>query len=149
MISRTTNNKDLAWKWYGGRGISVCEEWKSFINYKKYIDDFLGPKPSKFHSIDRINNEGNYEPGNIRWATKKVQMINRRAPIWRRTEKTCVECGKIFTLSVNRNKGVKAAKFCSGACRNRNFYWRKKALFLGKDCLDIRHSISDCSIELN
>jgi hypothetical protein len=59
---------------YGARGIRVCDEWnKSFIAFAKYI----GSKPSPDLSIDRINNNGNYEPGNVRWATMKEQQNNK------------------------------------------------------------------------
>lgn len=67
------NRKD--YKWYGGRGITVCAEW---------IDNFaaffacVGKRPSPSHSIDRIDVNGNYEPGNVRWATPTEQVRNRR-----------------------------------------------------------------------
>ena len=60
---------------YKGRGITVCERWKDFLSF---LED-VGPRPSPKHSLDRWpNNDGNYEPGNVRWATAKEQYHNSR-----------------------------------------------------------------------
>jgi len=74
MRARCTNRKCKDFPDYGGRGITVCDHWKSFANF---LAD-MGPKPSPQHSIDRRDNDGNYEPGNCRWATALEQRHNRR-----------------------------------------------------------------------
>ena len=73
MIQRCTNKKNPAFKDYGGRGIFVCERWlNSFENFYADMGDSNGLQ------IDRINNNGNYEPGNCRWTTCKQNCRNRR-----------------------------------------------------------------------
>lgn len=73
MKKRCNNKNDSHYLNYGGRGIKVL-----FTSWQEIVEE-IGHKPSNHHSIDRIDNDGNYEPGNIRWATMKQQSNNRRA----------------------------------------------------------------------
>ena len=73
MCARCHNPKNPRFKQYGGRGISVCAEWRE--SFESFIAA-LGRRPSPSHSLDKINNDGNYEPGNVRWATRQEQIYN-------------------------------------------------------------------------
>src|SRR5262245_10496757 len=75
---RCTNPNDGSYSRYGGRGIRMCDEW---VNSFEAFYNYIGPRPSSNHSLDRYpNNDGNYEPGNCRWATKSEQAKNRPKP---------------------------------------------------------------------
>lgn len=78
MKQRCFNQKHKAYKNYGGRGITVCQEWKdSFQAFYDYVSA-LPHFGEKGYSLDRINNDGNYEPNNVKWSTKTEQNNNRR-----------------------------------------------------------------------
>lgn len=122
MKGRCHNKKDKAYKWYGGRGISVCERWRD--SFEAFYED-MGPKPSPELSIDRIDNDGNYEPGNCRWATAKQQTRNSRKRVFssseivkaielRRQGKTLKETGKVLgvcwqTIWEHTHKAMKSS----------------------------------------
>lgn len=73
MIARCTNPNRSDYRYYGGLGIKVCERWRSFANF---LED-MGERP-RGRTLDREDANGDYEPSNCRWATKKTQMNNQR-----------------------------------------------------------------------
>ena len=72
MRQRCLNPNNEKYEFYGKRGISICDRWKDFNNF---IED-MGDRPSKLHSVGRINNDGNYSPENCRWELPNQQAVN-------------------------------------------------------------------------
>jgi hypothetical protein len=77
MIQRCEHPRDPSFRNYGGRGITVCPRWHSFPVFLEDILGAIGQRPAGM-TLDRVRNDGNYEPGNVRWATHKQQANNRR-----------------------------------------------------------------------
>jgi hypothetical protein len=105
MKARCNNKNNPNYHNYGGRGIQVCERWKAFENF--YED--MGDPPFKGANLDRINNDGNYEPSNCRWVTKKENQRNKRQNLNVNYE------GQIFCLS----EACEKAGISHGAVRSR------------------------------
>jgi hypothetical protein len=74
MRVRCTDPSDDTWKWYGGKGVTIHPEWMN--DFAAFIRD-VGRRPTKRHTIDRIDSNGNYEPGNVKWSTWTEQARNR------------------------------------------------------------------------
>jgi len=96
MIKRCRNKKDQVYKYYGARGIKVCKEWER--NAKVFIDWSLENKYKEGFQIDRIDNNGNYEPSNCRYTTRSENSINTRKRIDNKSGYSGVHFDK------NRNK---------------------------------------------
>lgn len=93
MKRRCLNPKTPQFKDYGGRGINICERWSS---YQLFLKD-VGRAPSPEYSLDRIDTNGNYEPSNVKWSTRKEQNENKRSNI-------CIEInGEVKTLQAWSN----------------------------------------------
>lgn len=75
---RCYDTDSTSYKYYGLRGIAVCERWRS--SFMAFLED-MGPRPTTAHSVERRDNDGNYEPSNCCWATKAEQIRNRRKPV--------------------------------------------------------------------
>lgn len=109
IIRRCDNPTSGNYQRYGGRGITVCDRWRSFENF--FAD--MGIRPSDLHSIDRIDNDGNYEPGNCRWITRKEQQRNRRVNRvvdYDGRRMTLVEAAELAGIKY----GTVAARLCRG-----------------------------------
>lgn len=76
MIERCTRQAHPFYEDYGGRGIQVCPAWRGVGGFAQFLAD-VGERPEG-HTLDRINVDGDYEPGNVRWASRRQQRWNRR-----------------------------------------------------------------------
>lgn len=102
IIDRCTNHNNPAYERYGGRGISMCKEWRN--NFLSFYNWAIKNGYDKNLAIDRIDNNGNYEPDNCRWATPKEQANNTRANIrieWNGINHTLTEWSEITGIKAN------------------------------------------------
>lgn len=103
MKQRCLNPNEKRYKDWGGRGIKIHPEWiDSFEAFYSHV----GPKPTPKHTIDRIDNDGNYEPGNVKWSTPKEQAERRRTPVRSKSEfrKKAEAAGVKYSTARNRRR---------------------------------------------
>jgi len=120
MRRRCRSPKDPGYQHYGGRGISVCKEWNE--SFHKFVAD-MGPRPAGY-VIDRINNDGNYEPGNCRWTTVLENARNRRYP--RRMKQTAEKMHAAWKRLARQIRREKTVFKCGHPYVPANIYWRPK-----------------------
>lgn len=136
MIQRCTNPNLPDFKHWGGRGITVCERWRCIVprgtGFKNFVTD-MGMRPPGY-TLDRINNDGNYEPGNCRWATRKEQRANSRGDIMpavrahaakKRAQTHCKNGHEFTPENTYLHGGVRTCRICR-ASWDRYLYYDKK-----------------------
>jgi hypothetical protein len=117
MKRRCLQPNSRSWRNYGGRGIAICDRWIN--DFAAFVED-VGPRPGPGYTLDRMDNDGNYQPGNVRWATASEQRLNQR-------------------LSENPNRQTKQARNVSGCVgvsltrsRNRSKPWQAHIYINGR-----------------
>jgi hypothetical protein len=123
LRARCNNKKNVAYVRYGARGIRVCSAWDCSDGFPAFLA-CVGKRPSPNHTIDRINNDGNYEPGNVRWATTQEQVRNTRRNVWVREGSVSMiaeDFAKLHGLwgQTVRDRVRRGADPLTGKCRER------------------------------
>lgn len=108
MLQRCKNTERIDYHRYGGRGIKVCDRWLKFENFLKD----MGERPDGL-TIERIDNNGNYEPGNCQWSDRKVQANNTRRNhliTFMGESKTLAQWATKYRFSALRRQGIRSTK---------------------------------------
>lgn len=96
MVQRCCNSNSTPYRYYGGRGITVCDEWLN--DRERFVEWALNHGYRSDLTLDRVNNDGDYEPGNCRWATYKEQMNNQRRPKHHAPKRTIKRGDRMYSL---------------------------------------------------
>lgn len=116
IIQRCTNPNDPAYPNYGGRGITICDQWRhDFVAFRDHVGD---PPPDL--TLDRIDNDRGYEPGNVRWATRAEQNRNRRAHVHPQARKTHCPAGHPYDEANTYVVPKTGHRLCRACARERD-----------------------------
>lgn len=118
MIRRCEDPDEIGYARYGGRGITVCGSWHDVTTFIQDIEALIGTRADGM-TLDRIDGNAGYEPGNVKWSSATEQAGNRRPRA--KSNLTCQICAKTFAT------GIGHAKYCSPACKYRARALRRKA----------------------
>ena len=133
MVNRCENPKNKSYADYGGRGIKVHPSWRGYGGYQRWLDH-IGRRPTPKHTIDRIDVDKGYEPGNVRWVSRQEQMRNTRIRKTNTTSITGVACekrsGSWLAYITNNYKMIRLLRtndFFEACCARKsaeNTYWK-------------------------
>lgn len=145
MKDRCSNPNNVFYDRYGGRGISVHESLLDFKSFVAYIEANLGPRPKGF-SLDRIDNQRNYEPGNLRWASQSTQSQNRGKRLLGRT--TSKYMGVTYDKK-GRGRPFKAQLMVNGVNRHLGYFKYEEAAAVARDRAALKANREGASFVLN
>lgn len=128
MITRCHNDKSISYKYYGGQGTLVCNDWRN--SFKCFYDWAINNGYKIGLQIDRINPYGNYEPSNCRWVTRSINAQNKK-PFWTHDRFD----GKGISFSKNRNKWVASIKY-EGKIHSKRFDTKEDAIAYRKKLVE-------------
>jgi hypothetical protein len=141
-MRRCCEPQDASFRYYGGRGILICKRWTGKNGFRNFLSD-MGPRPSRKHELDRWPNQnGNYEPGNCRWATRAQQGTNKRSNRfieWKGRKLTLVDWANELAIPretiASRLRSGWSIDDALSAPRTRNRSWRRRRITKRARCV--------------
>lgn len=141
MMDRCYNQADISYKNYGARGLKVYKSWHKLENFIVDIGSTIGGRPSLNHTFDRINNDDDYKPGNVRWATRQEQAFNRnvltknksgfKGVCWNKTTKRWISyIGGKASGGQKRLGSFKELSSAINARKKEELLWKKQGLLV-------------------